>query len=71
MAIEKTEAELRDLMDSLTINDSGTDAPMTTGNGLMNQQDIDYLVGLLRELQMYREIGTPEECAEYKKKALG
>lgn len=71
MAEQKTEAQLRDLMDSLTINDTGTAAPMSSGSGPMNQQDIDFLVGLLRELQQYREIGTPEECAEYKKKALG
>ena len=70
MANEKTEQELLDLMDSLTVNDSGP-APAVASGGLMNQKDIDYLVGLLRELQQYREIGTPEECAEYKKKALG
>ena len=70
MANEKTEQELKELMDFLTINDSGP-AEVPTGGGLMNQKDIDYLVGLLRELQQYREIGTPEECAEYKKKALG
>jgi len=68
MANEMKENELRDLMDSLTVSDAGT---LQTANSIMRQQDIDYLVDLLRELQQYREIGTPEECAEYKKKALG
>ena len=31
---------------------------------------VEYLVSLLQELQKYKEIGTPEECAEYKRKAL-
>ncbi|OQA22340.1 MAG: hypothetical protein BWY61_01648 [Firmicutes bacterium ADurb.Bin354] len=37
----------------------------------MRQTDIDFLVSLLQELERYREIGTPEECEEYKRKALG
>ena len=68
MSKEYSSNELQILMDSLSISDEGA---VQSANSVMRQQDIDYLVNLLRELQTYREIGTPEECAEYKKKALG
>jgi hypothetical protein len=68
MANEYSGNELQVLMDSLSISDEGT---VQSANSVMRQKDIDYLVALLRELQTYRDIGTPEECAEYKRKALG
>lgn len=68
MSNEYSGNELQVLMDSLSISDEGT---VQSANSVMRQKDIDYLVALLRELQTYREIGTPEECAEYKRKALG
>ncbi len=68
MSKEYSSNELQILMDSLTISDDGA---VQSANSVMRQQDIDYLVALLRELQSYRDIGTPEECLEYKRKALG
>ncbi len=68
MSKEYSDNELQTLMDTLSISDEGT---VASAGSVMRQQDIDYLVNLLRELQTYREIGTPEECAEYKRKALG
>ncbi|MBQ9867699.1 MAG: hypothetical protein IJM34_11845 [Lachnospiraceae bacterium] len=62
--------DLKVLMDSLAIGDEGAGV-LQTASSVMRQKDVDYLVSLLQELQAYREIGTPEECAEYKKKALG
>ena len=50
---------------------SGDDSTGAAAGQVMRQSDIDYLVSLLQELEKYRAIGTPEECAEYKKKALG
>ncbi len=65
-----TKDELRILMDSLAIGDEGAGV-VQTASSVMRQKDVDYLVSLLQELQAYREIGTPEECREYKQKALG
>ena len=65
-----TNDELKILMDSLSIGDEGAGV-VTSANTVMRQKDVDYLVSLLQELQAYREIGTPEECREYKNKALG
>ncbi len=66
----ETHDDLKILMDSLSIGDEGAGI-LQSNNGVMRQTDVDYLVSLLQELQSYREIGTPEECREYKKKALG
>ena len=66
----ETHDDLKILMDSLSIGDEGAGI-LQSNNGVMRQKDVDYLVSLLQELQSYREIGTPEECREYKKKALG
>ncbi|MBP5608519.1 MAG: hypothetical protein J6X66_09680 [Lachnospiraceae bacterium] len=65
-----TKDELRMLMDSLAIGDEGAGV-VQSASSVMRQKDVDYLVSLLQELQAYREIGTPEECREYKQKALG
>ena len=65
-----TKDELKILMDSLAIGDEGAGV-VQSANSVMRQKDVDYLVSLLQELQAYREIGTPEECREYKNKALG
>ena len=62
--------ELKILMDTLSIGDEGAGV-LQSANTVMRQKDIDYLVSLLQELQEYREIGTAEECREYKKTALG
>ena len=66
-----SEEEISALLDALTsgeIDDVGIKA---SGNGgSMKQQDIDKLVLIIQELQRYHEIGTPEECEAYKKKAL-
>ena len=61
------EEALKTLMDTLASSDEGS---LAAANQVMRQTDIDYLVSLLQELQKYKEIGTPEECAEYKRKAL-
>jgi len=61
------EEALKSLMDTLASSDDGS---LANANQVMRQADIDYLVSLLQELQRYKEIGTPEECAEYKRKAL-
>ena len=61
------EEALKSLMDTLASSDESS---LATANQVMRQSDIDYLVRLLQELQKYKEIGTPEECAEYKRKAL-
>ncbi|HOO80195.1 MAG TPA: hypothetical protein PLZ77_09960 [Lachnospiraceae bacterium] len=67
-----TSEEIKTLLDALTtgeIDDVGLkSAPATT---VMRQQDIDLLVNLIMQLQVYQKIGTPEECQMYKKKALG
>ena len=63
--------EINTLLDALTtgeIDDAGLKSQNSTS---MKQKDIDLLVSMIQELQRYHEIGTPEECAEYKKKALG
>lgn len=65
-----TKDELKILMDSLAIGDEGAGV-VQSASSVMRQKDVDYLVSLLQELQAYREIGTPEECREYKNKALG
>ena len=62
--------ELKNLMDSLSIADEGTGV-VQTASTVMRQKDVDFLVSLLQELAAYREIGTPEECRQYKEKALG
>ncbi|MCR5249349.1 MAG: hypothetical protein K6E50_01940 [Lachnospiraceae bacterium] len=69
--MEQQGDELKNLMDSLSIGDEGTSGLKSSASSVMRQKDVDFLVSLLQELQTYREIGTPEECREYKKKALG
>lgn len=67
-----SEDEISTLLDTLRtseIDDAGLKATPSTSN--MRQKDIDLLVGLIQQLQVYKSIGTPEECMEYKKKALG
>ena len=59
---------IKNLMDTLS---SGDENSFSSANQVMRQSDIDFLVSLLQQLEQYRAIGTPEECAEYKKKALG
>lgn len=66
--MENNASDIRNLMDTLT---SGDDSTGAVAGQVMRQSDIDYLVSLLQELEKYRAIGTPEECAEYKKKAIG
>jgi hypothetical protein len=66
--MENNTSDIRNLMDTLT---SGDDSVGAAASQVMRQSDIDYLVSLLQELEKYRAIGTPEECAEYKKKAIG
>lgn len=69
---EYNDDEIRALLDALKegeIEDVGIKSPV--GIGSMKQNDIDKLVMIIQELQRYHEIGTPEECEEYKKKALG
>lgn len=64
--------EINTLLDALTtgeIDDAGLKSSVSTG--CMKQKDIDMLVDMIQELQRYRAIGSPEECADYKKKALG
>ncbi|MBR5421750.1 MAG: hypothetical protein IK115_11420 [Lachnospiraceae bacterium] len=70
MAESNTDQELKILMDSLSIADDGAGV-VPSASAVMRQKDVDYLVSLLQELTEYRSIGTPEECREYKKKALG
>ncbi|MBR4207839.1 MAG: hypothetical protein K5987_06250 [Lachnospiraceae bacterium] len=62
-------SDIKNLMDTLVSSDEGSYS--SSSNQVMKQSDIDYLVGLLQELERYRKIGTPEQCEEYKKKALG
>lgn len=67
-----SEDEISTLLDALRtseIDDAGLKSTPATSN--MRQKDIDLLVSLIQQLQIYKEIGTPEECMEYKKKALG
>lgn len=67
-----TDSEINTLLDALRtseIDDGGLKSTPATSN--MRQKDIDLLVDLIQQLQVYKAIGTPEECAEYKKKALG
>ncbi|MBR3307713.1 MAG: hypothetical protein IKI75_10755 [Lachnospiraceae bacterium] len=64
------QAELETLMNSLSFADEGAGV-VSSMNSVMRQKDVDFLVGLLQELQSYREIGTVEECRAYKQKALG
>ena len=72
MREEFSKDEINTLLDALTqgeIDDAGLkSAPIGAS---MKQKDIDMLVNMIQELQRYHEIGTPEECMEYKKKALG
>lgn len=72
MRQEFSKDEINTLLDALTsgeIDDVGLKSSVATGN--MRQKDIDLLVSVILELQKYHEIGTPEECLAYKKKALG
>lgn len=67
-----SEDEINTLLDALKtgeIDDAGLKS--TQAAGVMRQKDIDLLVNMIQELQEYKAIGTPAECAEYKKKALG
>ena len=61
--------EINTLLDSLTAENDDGGSKSTMGLGCMKQKDIDMLVSLIQELQRYHEIGTPEECEEYKRKA--
>lgn len=70
---EFSKEEINTLLDALTkgeIDDVGLKSSGMS-NQIMKQKDIDMLIAMIQELQQYHEIGTPEECAEYKKKALG
>lgn len=72
MAKTYSEDEINTLLDALTtgeIDDAGLKSSVNTG--VMRQKDIDMLVSVIVELQKYKEIGTPEECAEYKRIATG
>lgn len=67
-----SEEEITTLLDVLMtseIDDAGLKS--SQGSSSMKQKDIDLLVNLIQKLQQYQAIGTPEECMEYKKKALG
>lgn len=67
-----SEQDINTLLDALKtgeIDDAGLKSSPSTSN--MRQKDIDLLVDLIQQLQIYKSIGTPEECMEYKKKALG
>jgi len=68
MGRENNTDAIKNLMDTLS---SGDESTFSSANQVMRQTDIDFLVSLLQELERYREIGTPEECEEYKRKALG
>lgn len=71
MRQEYTLDEINSLLDTLTsgeIDDKGIN--IADSGASMKQKDIDFLVKLIQELQAYHEIGTVEECKEYKKKAL-
>ena len=70
---EFSKEEINTLLDGLTkveIDDVGLKSSGMY-NKIMKQKDINMLIAMIQELQQYHEIGTPEECAEYKKKALG
>ena len=72
MRTDFSKEEISTLLDALStgeIDDAGLKG--TPSMACMRQKDIDMLIDLIQELQKYHEIGTPEECAEYKKKALG
>lgn len=72
MGRQFSEDDINTILDALRtgeIDDAGLKSTPITG--CMKQNDIDLLVGVVQELQRYREVGTPEECMEYKKKALG
>lgn len=72
MRQEYSKDEINALLDTLTageIDDGGI--KLDTSSASMRQKDIDFLVKLIQELQDYHEIGSVEECREYKKKALG
>lgn len=67
-----SEEEINTLLDALTsgqIDDVGLKSNPSSAN--MKQKDIDLLVSMIIEVQQYREIGTIEECKQYKVKALG
>ena len=67
-----SEEEINTLLDALKtgeIDDGGLRAASSSAN--MKQKDIDLLVSMIVEVQQYREIGTIEECRQYKEKALG
>ena len=70
---EFSKEEINTWLDALTkgeIDDVGLRSSGMS-NQIMKQKDIDMLIAMIQELQQYHAIGTPEECAEYKKKALG
>ncbi len=72
MRQEYSKAEINTLLDALSlgeIDDTGLKSSQI--NASMKQKDVDMLIVLIQELQRYHEIGTPEECMEYKKKAQG
>lgn len=72
MRQEYSKDEINSLLDALTggeIDDGGV--KLETSGASMKQKDVDFLVTLIQELQAYHQIGTIEECKEYKKKALG
>jgi len=73
MRTDFSKEEINTLLDALTsgeIDDAGLKSSSAAVSN-MKQKDIDMLVDLIQELQKYHAIGTPEECEEYKKKALG
>lgn len=73
MRTDFSKEEINTLLDALTTGEIDDAGLKSTGvsTGTMKQKDIDMLVSLIQELQRYHLIGTPEECEEYKKKALG
>lgn len=71
MREELSKDEINVLLDALTSGEIDDAGIKSTSGPNMKQKDIDLLVGVIQELQRYHEIGTPEECMEYKKKALG
>ena len=63
-----SENEINTILDTLMTGDIADNGLGTAGSSSnMKQKDIDLLVNLIQELQKYRDIGTPEECAQYKK----
>lgn len=71
MREELSKDEINVLLDALTTGEIDDAGIKSTSGTSMKQKDIDLLVSLIQELQIYHEIGTPAECMEYKKKALG